>query len=438
MWKFDFQDAYKNVPVPLTDLRLQGFRWLGAYFVELKQMFGAAASVQNFDILGNTIKACSLTHCDILRKLVHRQLDDVPLVVPRNSDWGVEFEKVYRNLCSNINVKLAPDCPKFEKAFSNSSLGKVLGIVFNTTDLTWKLPDEKRVKCLLAICKVESNNAVSLLDMQQLMGNLNHVAQMAPFLANFRFNLNKTLASCIKTEPVILSDETLQELVVWKNFLLDEIQFWPICRPQQSPPICTKVFYSDAAGLPRNTTWKENIGCGVVGVDEVSDTILAFQFWWPKHFITLAKDSKDCRFGEKSSTLEMIALILPFVLIPEVLAGQHIVIKTDNLSCVYGIQNKLMKGDESASIFIRSVHLACAYLGSVLHVEHTPRCSDWGSSAADSLSRKITTGFLEERMLSRWKHLKIPDVLATWLKNPINDWDLPFKIVKFVEEKTNI
>jgi hypothetical protein len=97
-----------------------------------------------------------------------------------------------------------------------------------------------------------------------------------------------------------------------------------------------------------------------------------------------------------------------------------------------------MKGDESASIFIRSVHLACAYLGSVLHVEHTPRCSDWGSSAADSLSRKITTGFLEERMLSRWKHLKIPDVLATWLKNPINDWDLPFKIVKFVEEKTNI
>ncbi len=71
MWKFDFQDAYKNVPVPLSDLPLQGFRWLGAYFVELKQMFGAAASVQNFDILGNTIKSWSLTHCHILRKLVH-------------------------------------------------------------------------------------------------------------------------------------------------------------------------------------------------------------------------------------------------------------------------------------------------------------------------------------------------------------------------------
>jgi hypothetical protein len=239
-------------------------------------------------------------------------------------------------------------------------------------------------------------------------------------------------------EPVLLSDETLQELVVWKNFLLDDRQFWPICRPQQAPPICTKVFYSDAAGLPRNTIWKDNIGCGVVGVDEVSDTILAFQFWWPKQFISIARDSKNCRFREKSSTLEMIALVLPLVLIPEVLSGQHIVIKTDNLSCVYGIQNKLMKGDETASIFIRSVHLVCAYLGSVLHVEHSPRCSDWGSSVADSLSRKVTTGFLEQRMLSRWEHLKIPEVLATWLNNPTNDWELPFKIVKFVEEKTNI
>jgi hypothetical protein len=437
MWKFDFQDAYKNVPVPLSDLRLQGFRWLGAYFVELKQMFGAAASVQNFDILGNTIKSCSLAQCQIPRKLVHRQLDDVPVVVPKHSSWCTEFENVYRNLCSKLNVKLASDCPMFEKAFSNSTFGKVLGIFFNTENLTWSLPKEKTAKCLLSIFNVESKNSVTLLDMQQLMGNLNHVAQMAPFLSNFRFNLNKTLACCISAEPVLLSDEALQELNVWRNFLLDDRGWWPICRLQQAPPICTKVFFTDAAGLPRNTTWKDNIGCGVIGVDEVLDTILAYQFWWPKDFISFARDSKNCRFGEKSSTLEMIALILPFVLIPELLTEQHIVFRTDNLSCVYGLQNRLMKGDETASIFIRSVHLICAYLGSALHAEHTPRCSDWGSSVADSLSRKSTTGFLEQRMLSRWKHINLPEVIDSWLNNPTDDWDLPFKLLKFVEEKTN-
>jgi hypothetical protein len=38
MWKFNFEDAYKNVPVPVNELQYQGFSWLGKYFVELKQM----------------------------------------------------------------------------------------------------------------------------------------------------------------------------------------------------------------------------------------------------------------------------------------------------------------------------------------------------------------------------------------------------------------
>ena len=32
--KFDMKDAYKQVPCPLSDLRLQGFRWLNKYFCE--------------------------------------------------------------------------------------------------------------------------------------------------------------------------------------------------------------------------------------------------------------------------------------------------------------------------------------------------------------------------------------------------------------------
>jgi hypothetical protein len=33
MSKFDFVDAYKNIPAALSDLRLQGFTFLGKYFV---------------------------------------------------------------------------------------------------------------------------------------------------------------------------------------------------------------------------------------------------------------------------------------------------------------------------------------------------------------------------------------------------------------------
>jgi hypothetical protein len=96
-----------------------------------------------------------------------------------------------------------------------------------------------------------------------------------------------------------------------------------------------------------------------------------------------------------------------------------------------------MKGDECASIFIRTVHLICAYLGSTLHVLHSPRCSDWGSTTADKLTREHTTEFLQKRMLMRWKHLRVPSELQQWLENPTENWELPLKLLEYVQEKIN-
>jgi len=61
MWKFDMSDAYKNLPARLEDLRLQGFCWLQAYFIETQQAFGASTAVASFDRLGNTILALTLS-----------------------------------------------------------------------------------------------------------------------------------------------------------------------------------------------------------------------------------------------------------------------------------------------------------------------------------------------------------------------------------------
>ena len=47
--KFDLQDAYKLVPAKTEDFRLQGFCWLGRYFVETQQPFGGVPSPTNFD-----------------------------------------------------------------------------------------------------------------------------------------------------------------------------------------------------------------------------------------------------------------------------------------------------------------------------------------------------------------------------------------------------
>jgi hypothetical protein len=161
---------------------------------------------------------------------------------------------------------------------------------------------------------------------------------MCPFLLNFCFNLNKALANSNSNPIISLSDDALRELNVWKNFLLDNANWCPICHPSYPPPICTKTFYLGAAGFRRNTTWTSQIGCGVVGLNEILDTCLAFQFWWPKKFISEKTDSKGSLFGDKTSTLEQIGILLPLLLIPDMLFNQHIVSRIDNIACAFGHQ----------------------------------------------------------------------------------------------------
>ncbi len=91
--KFDVVSAYKNVPCQSKDVRLQGFLWGCKFFVDDSQMFGAETAVANHDTLGNTAKSLSLAVSSIPKKLVHRQLDDVPVVALVSTGWCAEFSK---------------------------------------------------------------------------------------------------------------------------------------------------------------------------------------------------------------------------------------------------------------------------------------------------------------------------------------------------------
>ncbi len=128
----------------------------------------------------------------------------------------------------------------------------------------------------------------------------------------------------------------------------------------------------------------------------------------------------------------MIAILLPFILIPSKLRNCHIRILTDNMAWVFGMKDGYTKNDESASIFIRTMYLLGAYLGSVIHVEHCHRRSSWEASTADNLTRERSTGFLEKQILCRFNHLTIPEPLTSWLETPVNDWHLPIKILNHV------
>ena len=99
-------------------------------------MFGAKPAVPDYDRLGNTVKCLTVCISKIPSELVHRHLDDVPSAGPKNSNCCEKFSKTYKEICKDLNILLAENCPSKEKAFCNSTEGKVLGIWFDSTNLT--------------------------------------------------------------------------------------------------------------------------------------------------------------------------------------------------------------------------------------------------------------------------------------------------------------
>jgi hypothetical protein len=438
MAKMDMTNAYKNIPCTPNEYRLQGFHWLGKFFVETRQIFGAKTAVCNFDVLGNTILELTLTECDIDRSLVHRQLDDVPIVVPNNKKlWCDDFVMKYKQNCSDVGIGLANDDPCMDKAFSCTQCGKVLGVIFNTVGLKWTYPIEKRDKLLRAIKKFINGSEVSLLEMQQLMGRINDVGIMIPFLKCYKGPLNEMLG-WLQVNPdkkCLPSNQCIKDVLVWAGFLLDNLTRNPIAHRPMGPPLSHYSFTSDAAGFSDIMPVSTMVGVGIIGFDVDGEICMVNQTFWPKE-LRFRRDEKESKFGSKTVFLELVGLLGPFLLCPKLIANSHVVLSVDNIGCYYGWENKGVQGDKCASILIRTLVLVSSFLSVYVHVRHLPRMSSWDSSLCDRLSRKDTTSSNDERLLNHYKSYTMPIILMDWLRDPVEDWNLCERLLNYVKSIT--
>jgi len=435
MSKSDLVAAYKQVPCEITDLRLQGFRWLGKYFTETRQVFGARTSVANFDVLGDTLKVITIAKTGIPKSYIVRQLDDLAVVAPEKSGWCEKFTKEYKELCTTVGVELAENCDMKEKAFENSKRGKVLGVLFDSTDLTWSLPKEKVEKCLRAIKLAVERSSISILEFQKLMGRINDVGQMCPTMRVFRFGLNGMLQNISEnpSEIIQVSNSAKEELLVWAGFLSSEFKWLPIPSPKTPPPIrCTSIF-SDAAGLAVGDPVINEPGCGSIVLCEEGTIILARQITWPHNFISTEVDNKGVRFGDKSTTLELIGLLIPLISDPLLFVNKKVIFKVDNLAAIFGLENGSVKNDANASVFVRAIVLICGFLNCEIFMEHLPRKADWESKIVDNLSRKSSTTRFERKLVDSFKFDSLPTCLQRWLERPILNWQLAVELVLYVE-----
>jgi len=101
---------------------------------------------------------------------------------------------------------------------------------------------------------VLENDDVSLVDMQKMMGRLNHIAQMCTFMKIFTPPLNESFKNVpTNAEPstkVKVSPQGRADLMVWAGFLLSQFKWLPLPKEQSAAPAYRKELYTDAAGLP--------------------------------------------------------------------------------------------------------------------------------------------------------------------------------------------
>jgi hypothetical protein len=126
------------------------------------------------------------------------------------------------------------DCPLMDKAFTCQKRGKVLGVKFDTTDLTWSLSDKKIQNALGSVKMAVTNDNISLKECQRLVGRLNDVGQLCPLMKVFK----QPTSQCLATIPsnadpgtrVEISAEAKDDLLVWAGFLSSEFRWLPINR----------------------------------------------------------------------------------------------------------------------------------------------------------------------------------------------------------------
>jgi hypothetical protein len=101
-------------------------------FIDISSVFGSGAAPSQFDIFSATVQFLPDFLSQANPFAILQLLDDLIILSPAWSNACQLFTSTYSHLCHILNVCLADPCPKFEKAFENSTHGMVLSLYFNS------------------------------------------------------------------------------------------------------------------------------------------------------------------------------------------------------------------------------------------------------------------------------------------------------------------
>ncbi len=432
--KVDQKSAYKTIGSLPAQWRLQGFRWLNRYFVELRLVFGSGSAPANYDDLSGSFTGLvrALTHTK--SEYIPRILDDQICITPSYLENKIFMEK-YIELANEINLPLA-DLDDDEKCFLYRSSGKILGVFFDAKAMSWTLDENKIQRYQFQLQQAKLKPRCKLSTLQSVLGIINQVILLCPTLNAYRNAIIMDMAKAYKSGSVILSSGSMYLINGWLRVLSDLKRSFPIPDQIQSFPENCLCIIADAAGLSRAEKMSFDIGVGAaVFVSSSQDIFIACTEIWDETFIKFTFDEQGHFIGNKTTTLEAMGLVLALFHCAKMLPNTIVKLQCDNIAACYAIENGRCKGDSWASMFVTALIFVTTALECKVIPEHCPRLSSTPAVVADLLSRKDKKGRemvarLRVPVISGW-----PLAVQNWMKNPTCDEGFKIQLLEDFKKK---
>ena len=438
--KYDHISAYKLISAKISEIKYQGFRFLSYYFFECKQIFGSVAAVHLYDSLHLLLVTLALKRMKSYTNpfFLQRILDDL-VGIFRSKPILLEFHDIYTNLSKKIGIGLAPFVGS--KAFVEVDSGIALGLTFSCKNISWGLPNDKIIKYTNKIFTILHETWVSETQLQELNGIINFIVAMSPFLRFLRHHILHEIRRVrhAPNKQIILSSHSKNQILMWFRIIQDASEL-PIPFRDKFPPIGCICILSDAAGRARHAD-ADSPAIGAAATTFIrnrpNEIIRACKALFPEPFVTYMEDENGIRFADKSSCLELIAILLGIIHNIDFIKRHQILIMTDSLPAIWALQ----KGRSRTCLYSSTITLAIATLlqsyESYFYLEHVPRISNYPAVISDALSRLDTIGHAYTKIMGKKLKTGWPNSLVQWLNNPTYDDELGINIWKDLQTKTD-
>jgi hypothetical protein len=104
-------DAFKLIPNHKNDWKFSASNGWRNFFAYTTNLFGSKAAPANFDDLGETLVNIAKTLSNTLSASINRQLDDVPVVSPKSTNFAENFFHTYKKNLHFVKHRISTQLP---------------------------------------------------------------------------------------------------------------------------------------------------------------------------------------------------------------------------------------------------------------------------------------------------------------------------------------